>query len=161
MKSISWDFCEHQGEIMHKRDQCRPCWPGVSDIGHRAGTGFPENSTKWEEDLPHLTTHCAFSPWISSVQSLSCVRVFATLWTAARQTSLSIYIYSCLENSMDRKAGRLQSLGSQTVGHDWASNTSCKRYFKGRVWEQKHISTKWEGPVQFLLSLKVAQTVKD
>ena len=93
MKSISWDFCEHQGEIMHKRDQCRPCWPGVSDIGHRAGTGFPENSTKWEEDLPHLTTHCAFSPWISSVQSLSCVRVFATLWTAARQTSLSIYIY--------------------------------------------------------------------
>ena len=72
-----------------------------------------------------------------------------------------IYIYSCLENSMDRKAGRLQSLGSQTVGHDWASNTSCKRYFKGRVWEQKHISTKWEGPVQFLLSLKVAQTVKD
>ena len=49
MKSISWDFWD-QGEIMHKRDQCRPCWPGVSDIGHRAGAGFPEYSTKWEED---------------------------------------------------------------------------------------------------------------
>ena len=28
--------------------------------------------------------------WISSVQSLSCVRLFATPWTAARQASLSI-----------------------------------------------------------------------
>jgi len=26
---------------------------------------------------------------------------------------------------------------------------------------KKHISTKWEGPVQFLLSLNVAQSVKD
>ena len=29
-------------------------------------------------------------PWISSVQSLSCVTPFATPWTAARQASLSI-----------------------------------------------------------------------
>jgi len=73
-----------------------------------------------------------------------------------------IYIYILAWRILwTEKPGRLQSLGSQTVGHDWASNTSCKRYFKGRVWEQKHISTKWEGPVQFLLSLKVAQTVKD
>ena len=36
---------------MHKRDQCRRCWPGVSDIRHRSGTGFPEYSTKWEEDI--------------------------------------------------------------------------------------------------------------
>ena len=26
--------------------------------------------------------------------------------------------YSCLENPMDRGAGRLQSMGSQRVGHD-------------------------------------------
>ena len=26
--------------------------------------------------------------------------------------------YSCLENSMDRGAGQLQSMGSQKVGHD-------------------------------------------
>ena len=28
--------------------------------------------------------------------------------------------YSCLENSMNRGAGRLQSMGSQRVGHNWA-----------------------------------------
>ena len=32
----------------------------------------------------------------SSVQSLSCVRLFATPWTAARQASLSIANYQCL-----------------------------------------------------------------
>ena len=31
--------------------------------------------------------------------------------------------YSCLENSMDREAGRLQSMGSQRVGHNWVTNT--------------------------------------
>ena len=31
--------------------------------------------------------------------------------------------YSCLENSMDRGAGGLPSVGSQRVGHDWATNT--------------------------------------
>ena len=31
--------------------------------------------------------------------------------------------YSCLENSMDRGAWRLQSVGSQRVPHDWATNT--------------------------------------
>ena len=29
--------------------------------------------------------------------------------------------YSCLENSMDRGAGGLQSMGSQRVGHDFAT----------------------------------------
>ena len=32
--------------------------------------------------------------------------------------------YSCLENSTDRGAWRArQSMGSQTVGHNWATNT--------------------------------------
>ena len=31
--------------------------------------------------------------------------------------------YSCLENSMDRGAGGLQSMGSQRVRHDWVTNT--------------------------------------
>ena len=30
--------------------------------------------------------------------------------------------YSCLENSMDREPGGLQSVGSQGVGHDWVTN---------------------------------------
>ena len=31
--------------------------------------------------------------------------------------------YSCLENSMDREASGLQSMGSQRVRHNWATNT--------------------------------------
>ena len=31
--------------------------------------------------------------------------------------------YSCLKNPMDRKAGGLQSVGSQRVGHDWMTNS--------------------------------------
>ena len=30
--------------------------------------------------------------------------------------------YSCLENPMDGEPGRLQSMGSWRVGHDWASD---------------------------------------
>ena len=30
---------------------------------------------------------------------------------------------SCLENSMDRGVWWLQSMGTQRVGHDWATNT--------------------------------------
>ena len=29
--------------------------------------------------------------------------------------------YSCLENPMDRGAGKLQSMGSQRAGHDWSN----------------------------------------
>ena len=32
--------------------------------------------------------------------------------------------YSCLENPMDRGAGRLQSMGSPRIGHDWATSLS-------------------------------------
>ena len=31
--------------------------------------------------------------------------------------------YSCLENSMDRGAWWLQSMGSQRIGHNWVTNT--------------------------------------
>ena len=33
--------------------------------------------------------------------------------------------YSCLENSIVKKSGRLQFIGSQRVGHDWAHMHSC------------------------------------
>ena len=32
--------------------------------------------------------------------------------------------YSCLENSMDRVAWPVQSMGLQRVEYDWATNTS-------------------------------------
>ena len=36
---------------------------------------------------------------------------------------MAILQYSCLENSMDREAWWVQSMGSQRVGHDLAPNT--------------------------------------
>ena len=50
---------------------------------------------------------------------------------------------SCLENPMDRGAGRLQSMGSQRVGHNWATNIhtfiaeqkNCVP--PGKVWESR------------------------
>ena len=35
--------------------------------------------------------------------------------------------YSCLENSMDRESGGLQSMGLQRVRHDWVTNTHTHR----------------------------------
>ena len=39
---------------------------------------------------PFSLPHCAGRQTFSSVQSLSCIQLFATLWTAAHQASLSI-----------------------------------------------------------------------
>ena len=37
--------------------------------------------------------------------------------------------YSCLENPMDEEAGRLQSMGSQRVRHDWATSLTHSLHF--------------------------------
>ena len=37
--------------------------------------------------------------------------------------------YLCPENLMDRGAGRLESMGSQRVGHNWATSLICKPTF--------------------------------
>ena len=50
-------------------------------------SGLNESAT-WVEN--HTTTHPNFSVQFSSVQSLSCIRLFVTPWIAARQASLSI-----------------------------------------------------------------------
>ena len=77
---------------------------------------------------------------VSSVQSPSHVRLFVTPWTAVHQASLSITKSCSLPKLMathssilawkipwKEKPGRLQSIGSQRVGHDWAKSG-------GRVW---------------------------
>ena len=76
----------------------------------------------------------------SSVQSLSRVWLFATPWTAAHQAYLSITNSWSLPKLMathssilawkipwTEKPGRLQSIGSQRVRHDWAKSG-------GRIW---------------------------
>ena len=60
--------------------------------------------------------------------------------------------YSCPENSMDRGAWRLQSTGSQKIGHDWATNsfTNTQKitinyviiFLFPSVWQIEHLSLK-------------------
>ena len=54
------------------------------------GTGFDLANRKGAEVMRVLSRQEHVRTKISSVQSLSCVRLFATPWTAARQASLSI-----------------------------------------------------------------------
>ena len=51
-----------------------------------------------------------FDPWVRKIP-----------WEKEMATPLQ---YSCLENSMDGGAWRLQSVGLQRVGHDWATSLS-------------------------------------
>ena len=62
----------HLQEIFPTEDQ--------NKVSHTAGRFF----TTWDTREAHLNVQ------FSSVQSLSCVQLFATLWTAACQASLSI-----------------------------------------------------------------------
>ena len=41
--------------------------------------------------------------------------------------------YSCLENSMDKGPGGLQSMASKRVGHDLATNTHTQVSQVGRI----------------------------
>ena len=54
------------------------------------GTGFDLANRKGAEVMRVLSRQEHVRTKISSVQSLSCVQLFATPWTAARQASLSI-----------------------------------------------------------------------
>ena len=42
--------------------------------------------------------------------------------------------YSCLENSWTEKPGRLQSMGSQRVGHDWVTSLCAVSVFAWDSW---------------------------
>ena len=50
--------------------------------------------------------------------------------------------YSCLENPMAEEAGRLQSMGSLRVGHDWATSLSLFTFM--------HWRRKWQPTPVFL-----------
>ena len=60
----------------------------------------------------------------SSVQWVSHVRLFATPWIAACQASLALFIVMLSKahlTSHSRMSGVLRFMGSQSVGHDWAT----------------------------------------
>ena len=57
---------------------------------HTRGTGFKRGFQSWESCYFLMVLTPSWVHSVSSVQSLSCVQLFATPWTAARQASLSI-----------------------------------------------------------------------
>ena len=89
---------------------------------------------------------CAVNYIVSSVQLLSRVQLFATPWIAAHQASLSslyiLQIVVCIsEKAMaphsstvawkipwTEEPGRLQSMGSHRVGHDWSNLAAASMY---------------------------------
>ena len=105
---------------------------------------FP-GGTGGEEPTRQCRRHkrCRFDPWIGNVP-------WRGKWTLQ---------YSCLENPMDRGAGRLESMGSQRVGHDWSDrvrilsqlaegksfNLSVSSSLKWGDWHYKSIvKLKWD-----------------
>ena len=71
----------YKGSVQPK--QCG--WPHQAPSGNLHSTCQPQVTSSF--DL-HLSI-CVSSPQFSSVQSLSCVQLFATPWTAAHQASLT------------------------------------------------------------------------
>ena len=59
-----------------------------------------------------------------AIQSLSCVRLFATLWTAARQTSLSFTI-----SGSSLKLMSIESWGHSTISSSVVPFSSCLQSF--------------------------------
>ena len=67
--------------------------------------GFPGGSVV--NNLPANAEHPGWIPWLGSFPGVGNGNL---LW------------YSCLENSMDKEPGKLQSMKSQRVGHDLSTN---------------------------------------
>ena len=65
-------------------------WSGISVAGMRVWQAWRISSQELRSKALFLGRQASVSPRFSSVQSLSCVQLFATPWTAARQASLSI-----------------------------------------------------------------------
>ena len=53
------------------------------------------------------------------------------LWRSLGEGNRNPLRYSCLQNPMDGRPGRLQSMGSQRVGHNWATNTFFHHSLRG------------------------------
>ena len=117
---------------------------------------------KIEYTQPYTYTHTHTHPQLSSVQSLSWIRLFATLLSAAHQASLSITnsrslpkLMSIVEKAVATHSSTLawkipwkeqpcwlQSMGSWRVGHNWATSLSIFTFI--------HWRRKWQPTPIFL-----------
>ena len=63
--------------------------------------------------------------------------------------------YCCLENPRDRGACRLQSMRSQRVRHDWATNTHSKVQFKSHFFYKHVLRTPLRRPALFFCTTQM------
>ena len=80
----------------------------------------------WQELASHyvVRTQKNWLPWYSVVKNPPAMQEI-WVWSLGWEHG-NPFQYSCLENSMHRGAGGLQSVGSQRVGHDWATEHSTQ-----------------------------------
>ena len=92
----------------------------------------------------HIHTHTPVTKSsLSSVQSLSCVQIFATPWTAAQRRQWHPHSSTLAWKIPWMEApGGLQPMGSLRVGHDWATSLSLFTFM--------HWRRKWKPTPVFL-----------
>ena len=105
---IQWHRCDTGGDVPARR--------GAGHVERLPGRGTTRDG------LARTSTDCAVRH-VAPVEFryLLCVYVHFRFGNPLQ--------YYCPENPMDRGACRLQSTGSQRVGHDWATSRSRSRSF--------------------------------
>ena len=83
-----WGSCSTTDDLLDLDQPSQPLWPPVSSSPQQFRMA-PAHCQGWCEDEMRKCNDCALVQF-SSVQSLSCVQLFATPWTAAYQATLSI-----------------------------------------------------------------------
>ena len=87
-------------------------WRNSSILG-----GYGEDDQSWY--WVHSTTHARLPRWLSGKES-ACVSSIPVSRRSPGEGGSNPLHYSCLNNPTDWGAWWLQSMGSPSVGHDWA-----------------------------------------
>ena len=80
----------------------------------------------WPNKWPHswwLKKTGIYSLTFLGIRSPKSSLSWATLFAETLEDNGNQLQYSCMENSMDREPGGLQSKGTHRVGHDWVTDT--------------------------------------
>ena len=99
-----------------------------------------------------MTTTFSWQNFISFYPALVCtpsLNLPVALGVSSREDNGNPLQYSCLENPMDEGAGRLQSMGSLGVGHDWETSLSLFTFMHWRrKWQPTPVFWPGESQVQ-------------
>ena len=110
-----------------------PCGTGLSRDSRSSPRGCSNSiwrkgdGSKWSLEGQPTKEQSSFSPKLASFQN------WRLVWRLAVKNGTPLQ-YSCLENPTAEEPGRLQSMGSLRVGHDWATSLSL---FTFMYWRRK------------------------